>query len=111
MTIKLFNTINRKKEEFIPVNKDKVTMYVCGPTVYSHPHIGNARAAVIPDILFRLLSSKYDEVVYIRNITDVDDKISEAANKSNKTVNDISSKFTKIYHANMRSLGIISPTF
>lgn len=111
MTIKLFNTINRKKEEFIPVNKDKVTIYVCGPTVYSHPHIGNARAAIVPDILFRLLSVKYNEVVYIRNITDVDDKISEAANKSNKTVHDISAKFTKIYHANMQALEMISPTF
>ena len=111
MTIKLFNTINRKKEEFISVDKDKVTMYVCGPTVYSHPHIGNARAAIIPDILFRLLNSKYDEVVYIRNITDVDDKISEAAKRSNKTVHDISTKFTKIYHANMQSLGIMNPTF
>ena len=110
MTIKLFNTINRKKEEFIPVNKDKVTIYVCGPTVYSHPHIGNARAAIIPDILFRLLSVKYNEVVYIRNITDVDDKISEAANKSNKTVHDISAKFTKVYHANMQALEMISPT-
>ena len=111
MTIKLFNTINRKKEEFRPENKDKITMYVCGPTVYSHPHIGNARAALIPDILFRLLSSKYSKVIYIRNITDVDDKISEAARKSNKTVYDISSEFTKIYHTNMKSLGILNPTF
>ena len=59
MTIKIFNTINKKKEIFEPVNRDKVYMYVCGPTVYSHPHIGNARAAMVPDILFRVLKKKY----------------------------------------------------
>ena len=75
MTIKIFNTINKKKEIFKPVNDKKVYMYVCGPTVYSHPHIGNSRAALVPDILFRLLKRKYDNVTYIRNITDVDDKI------------------------------------
>jgi len=82
MAIKLFNTLSKQKETFIPQDPKKVTMYVCGPTVYSHPHIGNARAALIPDILYRLLFSYYpDDVVYIRNITDVDDKILKAANE------------------------------
>ena len=68
-------------------------MYVCGPTVYSDPHIGNARAALIPDIFFRLLIKAYKKVNYIRNITDVDDKILDAALKENKTVQDISKKY------------------
>ena len=111
MTIKIFNTINRKKEIFSPVKPNSVSMYVCGPTVYSHPHIGNARAALVPDILFRLLRKKYQTVTYIRNITDVDDKISDAAYKQNKTVYEISESFIKIYQDNMTSLGILEPTF
>jgi len=111
MTIKIFNTINRKKEIFKPVKPDSASMYVCGPTVYSHPHIGNARAALVPDILFRLLKRKYDNVIYIRNITDVDDKISDAAFKQNKTVYEISETFIKIYQDNMASLDILEPTY
>jgi cysteinyl-tRNA synthetase len=111
MTIKIFNTISKKKEVFTPVIKNSVTMYVCGPTVYSHPHIGNARAAIIPDILFRVLKKKFKEVTYIRNITDVDDKISEAAFSQGKTVYQISEKFIKIYKSNMNSLGILNPTY
>ena len=111
MTIKIFNTISKKKEVFTPVIKNSVTMYVCGPTVYSHPHIGNARAAIIPDILFRVLKKNFKEVTYIRNITDVDDKISEAAFSQGKTVYQISEKFIKIYKSNMSSLGILNPTY
>ncbi len=111
MTIKIFNTINRKKEIFKPVKPGSASMYVCGPTVYSHPHIGNARAALVPDILFRLLKRKYDNVTYIRNITDVDDKISDAAFKQNKTVYEISETFIKIYQDNMTSLDILEPTY
>ena len=86
-------------------------MYVCGPTVYSHPHIGNARAAIVPDVLLRVLRKKFDEVVYIRNITDVDDKISDAAFKQGKTVQEISNKYIDIYQNNMSSLGLIEPTY
>jgi len=111
MTIKIFNTINRKKEIFKPVKPGSASMYVCGPTVYSHPHIGNTRAALVPDILFRLLKRKYDNVTYIRNITDVDDKISDAAFKQNKTVYEISETFIKIYQDNMASLDILEPTY
>jgi cysteinyl-tRNA synthetase len=111
MPIKIFNTINKKKEIFRPVNNNKVYMYVCGPTVYSHPHIGNARAAIVPDVLLRVLRKKFDEVVYIRNITDVDDKISDAAFKQGKTVQEISNKYIDIYQNNMSSLGLIEPTY
>ena len=110
MTIKIFNTINKKKEIFEPVNHKKIYMYVCGPTVYSHPHIGNARAAIVPDVLLRVLRKNYNEVIYIRNITDVDDKISDAAFKQGKTVQEISNKYIDIYQKNMSSLGLIDPT-
>jgi len=111
MKIKIFNTLTRKKEIFQPINKDCINMYVCGPTVYSDPHIGNARAALIPDIFFRLLIKTYKKVNYIRNITDVDDKILDAALKENKTVQDISKKYIKIYQENMITLGLLEPTF
>ena len=102
MAIKLFNTLSKQKETFIPQDPKKVTMYVCGPTVYSHPHIGNARAALIPDILYRLLLSYYPgDVVYIRNITDVDDKILKAANEQGVKPTEISEKFTDVYLNNM----------
>ena len=75
--IYLTNNLNNKKEKFVPINKEKIGMYVCGPTVYDNPHIGNARPLVIFDILFKVLKSKYgkEAVNYVRNITDVDDKI------------------------------------
>ena len=71
----LTNNLTNIKEKFIPINQDKIGMYVCGPTVYDDPHIGNARPLVIFDILFKLLKSKFSSVTYVRNITDVDDKI------------------------------------
>ena len=110
MTIKLYNTLTRKKEDIKPFLDDSVSMYVCGPTVYGHPHIGNARAAIVPDILYRLLKSKYRSVKYIRNITDVDDKIIEAAKKEGISIDQITLKYTKIYHDNMASLGNLEPT-
>ena len=111
MAIKLFNTLSKQKETFIPQDPKKVTMYVCGPTVYSHPHIGNARAALIPDILYRLLFSYYPgDVVYIRNITDVDDKILKAANEQGVKPTEISEKFTDVYLNNMDQLNILHPT-
>ena len=98
MTIKIFNTINKKKEVFTPVIKNSVTMYVCGPTVYSHPHIGNARAAIIPDILFRVLKKNFKEVTYIRNITDVDDKIIQSSQDNNITISELTKKIIKNFN-------------
>ena len=110
MTIKLYNTLTRKKEVIVPFLDDCVSMYVCGPTVYGHPHIGNARAAIVPDILYRLLKSKYASVKYIGNITDVDDKIIAAAEKEGISIDEITQKYTKIYHDNMTNLGNLEPT-
>ena len=93
----LFNTSSRKKELFTPKDPERVTMYVCGPTVYDNPHIGNARPLVIFDILFKVLKHKYSEnaVNYIRNITDVDDKIIKSANENNITIQALTSKVIK----------------
>ncbi len=85
-------------------------MYVCGPTVYSHPHIGNARPAVVFDVLYRLLKHEFSNVVYTRNITDVDDKINNAASEENVSIETISSRYTDIYHRDMAELGVLPPT-
>ena len=75
--LNLFNTLSNKKEKFVPINDKKIGMYVCGPTVYDFPHIGNARPLVVFDVLFRLLKKIYGKsnITYVRNITDIDDKI------------------------------------
>jgi cysteinyl-tRNA synthetase len=85
MKITLFNTLSGKEEEIIPINEGKISMYACGPTVYDIPHIGNARSNVFYDLLFRLFRSMYNEVTYVRNITDVDDKIIARATLENTT--------------------------
>lgn len=110
MKVHIFNTLTRKKEQFIPADSKRVTMYVCGPTVYSHPHIGNARPAVVFDVFYRLLRHEFENVIYTRNITDVDDKINTAALKENVSIEKISARFTKIYHQDMAELGVLLPT-
>ena len=84
--LKIFNSLTRKKENFIPINKDKIGMYVCGPTVYDFPHIGNARPLIVFDVLFRLLRKIYgnNKVSYVRNITDIYDNIIESSKKKIK---------------------------
>lgn len=106
----LYNTLKREKQPFVPQDPGRVTLYVCGPTVYSYAHIGNARPAVIFDLLYRLLSTRYPVVVYARNITDVDDKINAAAAEQNVSIDVISKRFTDIYHEDMAALGVGTPT-
>jgi len=113
MSIVLYNTLNRRKEEFVPQHRDpqsraRVTMYVCGPTVYSTPHIGNARPAVVFDVLARLLRSRY-ELIYARNITDVDDKINAAAQEAGVEISAISERYIDAYHEDMDALGVLPP--
>ena len=79
MDIFLTNNLNNKKEKFVTKDKKKVGMYVCGPTVYDDPHIGNARPLVVFDILFKILKKEFSSVTYVRNITDIDDKINKRA--------------------------------
>lgn len=112
MTLKLYNSLSRKKEDFKPEDPNRVTMYVCGPTVYSYAHIGNGRSAVAFDVLFRMLRHHYgeDHVVYARNITDIDDKINKAAAEQNIDISVITRKFEKIYQDDLANLGNLSPT-
>ena len=105
----LYNTLTKAKEVFEPANPNQVGMYVCGPTVYDFAHIGNARPAVVFDILARLLRQMYPSVCYVRNITDVDDKINAAAAKGGESIADITQKTTAAYHQDMGALGVLLP--
>ena len=108
MNLKIFNTLSKKVESFKPLN-DTVKVYGCGPTVYNHPHIGNARPAVVGDILIRILRNIFKKVVYVRNITDIDDKINKIAKEEKVSIEVIALKYTKIYQDNMRSLNVLPP--
>ncbi len=109
MSIALYNTKTRNKDLFTPINPQQITMYVCGPTVYNFAHIGNARPAVIFDLLRQVLSVQYPEVLYARNITDVDDKINQAAAEQGIPIADISSRYADAYRADMLALGVQPP--
>ena len=112
MPLKLHDTLTREKRTFEPLRDDRVTMYVCGPTVYNHAHIGNARPAVVFDVLFRLLRRTYGEgaVVYARNITDVDDRINQKAAEEGVEIGVVTRRYTDIYHADLDALGCLRPT-
>ncbi len=109
--LQLTNSLSRKKEIFKPINSKKISLYACGPTVYDNPHVGNARSLVVFDILFRVLRLIYGtNVNYVRNITDVDDKIIEASKRNKKSINEITNEVTKVFHENCRSLNCLDPT-
>jgi cysteinyl-tRNA synthetase len=112
MDIRLFNTLARDKQVFLPQDPQRVTLYVCGPTVYACAHIGNARPAVAFDVLFRLLRAKYGEshVIYACNITDVDDKIIAAAAEAGRPIAEITTLYERIYREDMAALGVLEPT-
>lgn len=110
MNLYIHNTLTNKKEQFTPHDVNKVTMYVCGPTVYSEPHIGNARAALIGDLFFRILSELYENVTYIRNLTDVDDKIIDQSEKTGTKISDITEMVTETYQSHMLKLNMLQPT-
>ena len=97
MSLKLYNTLSKEKEIFTPVDVNNIRMYVCGPTLYNNPHIGNFRPIVIFDILFRLLQDIYDEnkVTYVRNITDIDDKIINTSNELDISAEELVKKYKK----------------
>jgi cysteinyl-tRNA synthetase len=111
MTIRLYNTLTRQKDALVPLNPERVTMYVCGPTVYSRAHIGNARPAVVFDVLQRLLRHEYgaDQVIYARNITDIDDKIIAQAAKDGVPIETITHQAEAWYLADMGALGVQPP--
>jgi cysteinyl-tRNA synthetase len=109
MQLKLFNSLSRKIEIFEPMDPARVTMYACGPTVYNYVHIGNARPPVVFGLLARLLRRLYPNVVYARNITDVDDKINTAASEQGVTIDVITSKFAQAYSEDIARLGVDAP--
>jgi cysteinyl-tRNA synthetase len=107
--VHFYNTLKRNKEEFVPLDPGRVTMYVCGPTVYSYAHIGNARPAVVFDVLARVLRTQYPELCYVRNITDIDDKINKSAAEQGVPISDIADRYTRAYHADLAELGVLPP--
>jgi len=108
-TLKIHNTLGNAKEEFVPVDSSHVRIYACGPTVYDYAHIGNARMAVVNDLLVRLLRRLYPKVTYVSNITDIDDKIIEAAQNAKAPFQELTRKFEKIYNEDMFALGVFLP--
>jgi cysteinyl-tRNA synthetase len=109
MGLKVYNTLTRKKEDFETINPGRVSMYVCGVTVYDYSHIGHARSAVLFDIIYRYLCRQYD-VTYVRNFTDVDDKIINRANDLKMNWKDLSEKFIHEFYVDMDALGVLRPT-
>ena len=111
--LNIFNTLSGQKEKFIPINKNKVGMYVCGPTVYDFPHIGNARPLVVFDVLYRLLLNIFgkNKVTYVRNITDIDDKIIESSKKNKIPIDMLTTSTTKSFHDDCKYLNCLKPSF
>jgi len=108
--MRVYNTLTRSKEEFVPREPGKVSMYVCGPTVYNHIHIGNARTFLSFDVIRRYLEWKGFEVAFVQNITDVDDKIIKRANEEGRTAAEVAEEYTEAFIAGMRALGVTDPT-
>ncbi len=107
MDIQLHNTLSGRKETFEPIDPERVTMYVCGPTVYDYVHIGNGRPAVVFDVLNRLLRARYPKVEYVRNITDIDDKINQAAFDNGEPISDLADRYTAAYEEDIAALGVL----
>ena len=112
MSLTLHNTLTRRKEAFEPIDPANVRMYVCGPTVYDHAHIGNARPVIVFDLLFRMLRHEYgaEHVTYVRNITDVDDKINARAAEEGVSIRKLTERTTAQFHADIAALGVLPPT-
>ena len=113
MTTDIFltNNLNNKKEKFIPIKSDHVGMYVCGPTVYDDPHIGNARPIVLFDVLYKILKKKYPKVTYVRNITDIDDKIIKSSKENNISISDLTQKIIKSFSRDCAYLNCDEPDY
>ena len=109
--LKLTNSLTRKKELFEPIDSKNISMYACGPTVYDNPHVGNARTLVVFDTLFRVLEILYGKnVKYVRNITDIDDKIIDISKKKSLPISEITTQITKIFHKDCKNLNCLKPT-
>ena len=113
MPLQIYDTLSNEKKLFEPIDPSNVRMYVCGPTVYDFPHVGNARPVIVFDLLFRLLRRIYgiDNVTYVRNITDVDDKIITAASENNEDIKSLTERTIKFFHDDANYIGALEPTF
>ena len=109
MVLKIHNTLSGTKEIFEPVDNNHVRIYACGPTVYNYAHIGNARMAVVNDLLVNVLRTQFEKVTYVSNITDIDDKIIDAAHELNEPIKNLTTKYTKIYNDDMGYLNVKLP--
>jgi cysteinyl-tRNA synthetase len=109
--LQIHNTLTREKEPFAPLDPSHVRMYVCGPTVYDYVHIGNARPVVVFDVLYRLLKRRYQRVTYVRNITDIDDRIMVRAADNGETIEALTTRTADAYQSDMKRLGALPPDF
>ncbi len=109
MSLVVYNTLSREKEPFVPLKPEHVRLYVCGPTVYDYVHIGNARPVVVFDVLYRLLKRRYPKVTYVRNITDVDDRIMVRAVDNKESIESLTGRTTAAYQSDMQRLGALPP--
>jgi len=109
MSLVIYNTLSREKEPFVPLDQRHVRMYVCGPTVYDYVHIGNARPVVAFDVLYRLLKRRYPRVTYVRNITDIDDRIMVRAAENGESIEALTTRTADAYQSDMKRLGALSP--
>ena len=107
----LTNTLSGRKQSFQPRDPNRVTLYVCGPTVYNYAHLGNARSAIVFDLLYRVLRQKYSRVLYARNFTDVDDKINAEAARTGQSIRVLTDRFIDAYRSDMKALGLLTPDF
>ncbi|MFZ8864312.1 MAG: cysteine--tRNA ligase [Rickettsiales bacterium] len=107
--LKLYNSLTARKERFVPLDAEHVRMYVCGPTLYSNPHLGNARSTVIYDLLYRVLKEIYPKVTYARNITDIDDKINDAAKEKQISIQELTKEVREEFNSDMHALCNLKP--
>ncbi len=110
ITPRFFNSLTRKVEAFTPIEENHVKIYVCGPTVYDRPHLGNVRSIVVYDLLYRLMKELYEKVTYVRNITDVDDKINAAAKEQKISIQQLTTKITNLFYQDINCLNVLSPS-
>src|ERR1700712_442142 len=112
MSLRLFNTLTKTKDDFAPIDAKNVRIYVCGPTVYDFAHIGNARPAIVFDVLFRVLRHEFGDshVTYVRNITDVDDKINARAAERGISIRELTEETARIYAEDVGALGCLMPS-
>src|SRR5215510_6229763 len=109
MSLVIYNTLSREKEPFAPIDPGHVRLYVCGPTVYDYVHIGNARPVVVFDVLYRLLKRRYPRVTYVRNITDIDDKIIDRSRESGEDFAALTRRTGEAFQTDMKRLGALEP--